>query len=309
MKLQQLRYLCAVVQDGFSLSRAAITLGTSQPAISKQLQVLERELGVDLLIRRGNRILGLTAPGEAIIESARRTLREAENLQRITSEFTQESGGRLVIATTHTYARYVLGPVIKAFIATHPQVQLVLRQGTPSMVAEWIAAGGADLGISGRPEEMHDSLIFLACKALQRSLFTPKAHPLLGEAKLSVKKIAQYPIITLDSSTEGGRAVMHAFDKAGCTPNIVLSAIDADVVKAYVAMGLGVAVLLSVSYQPDRDHDLGVMDSGRLFLPTIPHILLRDGQHLSRALYDFIGTFAPQWTRAAIDQEIRGTRR
>jgi len=307
MTLQQLRYLCGVAQESFSMSRAAQALGTSQPAISKQLGLLERELGVDLLVRRGNRILGLTAPGEAIIESARRLLWEADNLVRTTAEFTQEGGGRLVIATTHMYARYVLRPVIEAFMRAHPQVRLTLRQGIPSIIAEWVAAGEADLGISGRSEEAHDELVFLPCDTLERSLFTPKDHPLLREKPLTLRRISRHPLITLDSGTEGGRTVLHAFQQAGLSPNVVLTAIDADVVKAYVEMGLGVAVLLSVAYEPERDRALRVVDVSRWFEPTVPQVVLRRGKYLSTAMFDFIGRLTPGWSRPAIEGALRGT--
>ena len=178
MTLQQLRYLCSIAREGFSVSRAAISLGTSQPAISKQIRLLETELGSDLLIRKSNRILGLTAAGDAIIEAAQRTLWEADNLQRITTEFTQKGAGRLVIATTHMYARYVLKPVIKDFIERHRDVQLVLRQGIPSMIARWVAAGEADIGISGLSLDVHQDLLFLPFAELDRSVFVPRRHPL-----------------------------------------------------------------------------------------------------------------------------------
>lgn len=305
MKLQHLHYLCAVAQEGFSISRAASALDTSQPAISKQIRLLETELGADLLIRRGNRIVGLTSMGEAIIDAARRTVWEAQNFQRITEEFTQKGGGRLVIATTHMYARYVLRPVIKDFIRSHPHVQLVLRQGIPSMIAEWVASGDADMGIGGKPLEVHDELLFLAGEALHRSVIVPKRHPLLQEKRITLKKIAQFPIITLDPSLEGGLTVLNAFQAIGITPNIVLSALDADVVKAYVELGLGVAVLLSVAYEPERDRDLRPIDVAHLFLPTVFHVMLRRGKYLPGHMYDFIERLAAKWDRRAVDTAMR----
>jgi len=305
MKLQHLRYLCSVVQEGFSISRAASALGASQPAVSKQIRLLEVEIGADLLIRRGNRIVGLTAVGEAIIDAARRTLWEAQNLQRITEEFTQKGSGRLVIATTHMYARYVLRPVIKDFIHSHPHVHLVLRQGIPSMIAEWVAAGEADMGIAGKSLDVHDELLFLAGEALHRSVIVPKRHPLLKEKRLSLKAIAQFPIVTLDQSLEGGRTAMNAFQAAKLTPNIVLSALDADVVKSYVELGLGVAVLLTVAFEPDRDRELRSIDVAQLFQPTIFHIVLRQGKYLPGYMYDFIERLTPKWNRRAIDTAMR----
>ena len=305
MKLQHLRYLCSVAQEGFSISRAASALGASQPAVSKQIRLLEVEIGADLLIRRGNRIVGLTAVGEAIIDAARRTLWEAQNLQRITEEFTQKGSGRLVIATTHMYARYVLRPVIKDFIHSHPHVHLVLRQGIPSMIAEWVAAGEADMGIAGKSLDVHDELLFLAGEALHRSVIVPKGHPLSKEKRLSLKAIAQFPIVTLDQSLEGGRTAMGAFQTAKLTPNIVLSALDADVVKSYVELGLGVAVLLTVAFEPDRDRELRAIDVAHLFQPTIFHIVLRQGKYLPGYMYDFIERLTPKWTRQAIDAAMR----
>ncbi|HET9904101.1 MAG TPA: LysR substrate-binding domain-containing protein [Xanthobacteraceae bacterium] len=306
MNLQQLRYLCGVVQEDFSMSRAAKTLGTSQPAISKQLRLLERELGLDVLIRRGNRILGLTAAGEAIIESARRAVWEADNLRRITGEITRGGAGRMVIATTHTYARYVLPPAIKGFVRAHPHVRLILRQGMPAMVSEWVAAGSADLGISGRTGAFSDELVFLPCERLIRGLFAPVRHALLRERTLTLDHIARHPLIMLDPEMEGGQAVMRAFGEAGIEPNVVLSAIDADVVKTYVAMGLGVAILLKVAYDAARDRGLRVVDVGHLFEPTVPQIVLRRGAYLSNAMLEFIQRVAPDWDRPTLQAKLCG---
>jgi LysR family transcriptional regulator, cys regulon transcriptional activator len=308
MTLQQLRYLCGIVREGYSVSRAARALATSQPAISKQVRLLESELGADLLIRRSNRILGLTAAGEAIIEAAQRTLWEADNLERITAELTAKGAGRLVIATTHMYARYVLRSVIRDFVASHRDVQLVLRQGIPSMIAQWVAAGEADIGLSGMPLDLHAELVLLPFAALTRSLFVPRRHPLTRERRLTLRAIARFPIITLDQGMEGGRRVMDAFASAGIAPNIVLSAIDADVVKAYVELGLGIAVLLAVAYEPERDRALRLIDAAHLFEPTTPHIMLRHGKHLPTYMHDFIGRLTPHWDRPAIEAAMRSKR-
>ena len=305
MTIVQLRYLCGITREGFSVSRAALSLGTSQPAISKQVRMLESELGADLLIRRKNRILGLTAAGEAIIEAARRTLWEADNLKRITDEFTHKGAGRLVIATTHMYARYVLRPVIKDFVQRHRDVQLVLRQGVPSAIAQWIAAGEADIGISGMSFDGQEGLLFLPLGSLDRSVFAPRRHPLAREQRLTLKAIARFPIITLDLGMEGGRAVMDAFTAAKIEPNIVLSAIDADVVKSYVELGLGIAILLSLAYEPERDRALRAINAGHLFARTTPQIVLRHGKYLPGYMHDFIASLAPQWDRAAVEAAMR----
>jgi LysR family cys regulon transcriptional activator len=307
VKLQQLQSFCALADAGFSVSRAARSLGTSQPAVSKQIRNLESDLQLELLIRANNRIVGLTSAGQAIFEAARRTLWEADNLQRVTEEFCERGAGGLVIATTHMYARYVLRPVIKDFMRDHPEVRLVLRQGIPAAIAEWVASGDADVGISGKSDEPHDELAFFPCAELSRSVFAPVRHPVLREKKVTLRALAQYPLITLDPSLEGGSVVLGAFERAGVKVNVVLSAIDADVVKSYAELGLGIAVLPSVAYEPGRDRRLGIVDAAHLFAPTSPTIVLRRSRYLRSYMHEFIRRLAPQWDREAIAAAMRSS--
>ncbi len=304
MNLTQLRYLRGIAEQGFNISRAAAALHTSQPGISKQIQLLEREIGVDILVRRGNRIVGVTEPGQAILNVARRMLGDAEVLRRIGEEFTQRKK-RLVVATTHIYARYVLRSVIKDFMRLHPDVQLTLRQGSPSQIAHWVAAGDADAGVSSEPPEPMRTIALLPCSSLERSVITRKSHPLLKEKRLTLAKLASYPLLTLDQSFPGGAAVLHAFGKARIEPNIVLSAIDADVIKTYVELGLGVAILPSIAYEPARDRRLAAINASHLFEPTITHIAIRRDSYLRDYMYDFILMIAPNWGREAIDRVVR----
>jgi LysR family cys regulon transcriptional activator len=306
MNLTQLRYLRAIAEQGFNISRAAAVLHTSQPGISKQIQLLEREIGVDILVRRGNRVTGVSEPGRAILNVARRMLGDAEILRRIGEEFTQRKK-RLVIATTHIYARYVLRSVIKDFIRLHPDVQLTLRQGNPAQIAQWIAAGEADIGVSSEPPEPMRALALLPCSSLQRSVITRSGHPLLKEKRLTLARLAQYPLLTLDQSFPGGAAVMQAFGNAGIEPNIVLSAIDADVIKTYVELGLGVAILPSIAHEPARDRRLKAIDASHLFAPTITHIAIRRDSYLRGYMYDFILMIAPNWGREAIGRLVKTT--
>jgi LysR family cys regulon transcriptional activator len=305
MNLRQLRYLHGIAEEGFNISRAAAALHTSQPGISKQIQLLEQELGVDVLVRKGNRVVGVTEPGQAILGVARRMLQDAENLKKISADFTEKGRGRLVLATTHIHARYVLRDVIGDFIKRHPAVQLVLRQGTPSQTAQLVASGEADIGISSEPSEPVHSLVLLPCLKLERSVITPRKHPLLREKRLTLKAIAKHPIITLDQSLAGGSAVLRAFAEAKIEPNIVLTAIDADVIKTYVELGLGIAILPSVAYEPARDRSLQAIDAHKLFEPTITRIELRRENYLRSYMYDFITALAPGWTREAIDKAMR----
>lgn len=305
MNLRQLRYLQGIAESGYNISRAAVRLHTSQPGISKQIQLLEQELGVGLLLRKGNRIVGVTEAGSAILEVSQRMLRDADSLRKIGAEFTQQESGRLVVATTHIHARYVLQRVIKEFMNSHPRVQLVLRQGGPAQIAQLVAAGEADLGISSEPPEPVHELVMLPCSKLERSVITRKRHPLLKEKRLTLQALAAYPLITLDQSYVGGSAVLRAFEKARITPNIVLSAIDADVIKTYVELGLGIAILPTVAYEPARDRNLQVRDASRLFEPTVACIEIRRSSFLRNYMYDFIRLVAPTWNRDMIDQIMR----
>ena len=305
MNLQQLRYLHGIAEQGFNISRAAATLHTSQPGISKQIQMLEQEIGVAILLRKGNRIVGVTEPGQAILDVARRMLHDADNLKRIGDDFTTKDGGRLVVATTHMHARYVLRDVIRDFISRHPNVQLVLRQASPAQTAQLVASGEADIGVSSQPPESVIDLVMLPCYELHRSLITPKGHPLLKEKRLTLKSIAKYPIITLDQSFVGGSAVLRAFEAAHIKPNIVLSAIDADVVKTYVELGLGIAILPSIAYEPRRDSKLRAVDAAKLFEPTVACIELRRENYLRSYMLDFIQRIAPQWSRETIARAMR----
>lgn len=304
MTLQQLRYLCGVVDHAFSVSNAARALFTSQPGISKQIQALERELGVEILIRHGNRIVGTTPAGAEIVAMARQTLLDAENIRRISGEHVQRDTGRLVVATTHIHARYVLRPVIAQFIKKYAQVALVLRQGSPAQIEQWVACGEADLGVGATSPAPMRELVFLRCGELQRSVLAPKKHPLHAVRKLTLPTLAEYPLITLDSSFSGGWAVLNAFAVAGITPNVVLTATDADVIKSYVGLGLGIAVLPTITYEPERDRHLAAIDAHKLFTPTVTQVQLRRGAYLQAYMVDFITMLYPQWTRHSIARAL-----
>jgi LysR family transcriptional regulator, cys regulon transcriptional activator len=304
MTLQQLRYLCGIVDGNFSISRAARTLHTSQPGISKQILMLERELGADLLVRKGNRIAGLTKMGNEIIVVARRTLGDAGALRQIGAEHIHQSKGRMVIATTHVHARYVLKPVIQRFMQKYADVSLALRQGSPTQIAEWVASGEADLGFSGNPPELNAQVIGLPCGSLIRSVILMTGHPLCDEMPLTLDAIARYPILTLDRSFAGGAAVTEAFAAANIRPNIVLSAIDADVIKAYVELGIGIAILPSVVHDPLRDPSLRALDAGHLFAPTVTQIQIRRGKYLRSYMEDFVEMVDPRWDRSSVDRAL-----
>jgi LysR family transcriptional regulator, cys regulon transcriptional activator len=304
MNLRQLRFLSQVAESGFNITSAARALHTTQPGVSKQLLALERELGVDILVRRGNRIVGYTAPGRAILNVARRMLNDARTIRTISEEFGMQDSGRLVVATTHTHARYILPDVVQAFTRRYPKVQLVLRQENATRVAALVAAGDADLGVSAGPEEPPSDVIMLPCYRLPRALVAPSRHPVLKAHPLTLETIVRFPIITLDASFAAGRRTLTTFADGGCKPLIVMSATDTEVIKWYVRRGLGIAVLPAIAFDPARDRGLRAIDVSRLFQANVAGLMLRRNHYLLRHMVDFIGFLAPHWDRAALTRVL-----
>ena len=300
MNLQQLRYLDGIVQHGLKISDAAEALYTSQPGISKQVKLLEEELGIEIFIRNGKRITGITEPGKVILDIAQRMLHDAENLKQVGQEFHSRDSGHLTIATTHTQARYALPPVVKQFIKRHPGVKLGLHQGNPTQIAEQVLGGEADIGIATESLSLYDDLITLPCYEWNHCVITPLRHPLLAEKKLTLAKIAQYPIITYDFAFSGRGKINAAFEAANIQPNIALTAIDADVIKTYVELGLGIGILAKMAFIPERDRHLRMMDAGHLFQPSTTRVAIRKNEYLRGYTYDFIELFAPHLTREVV---------
>jgi LysR family cys regulon transcriptional activator len=304
MKLQQLRYLCETANQDMNLSKAAKNLHTSQPAISKQIQLLEQELGVDIFLRNGKRIVKITPPGQLIIQTAVRMLRDADNLKKIAQEFTNEAGGTLTIATTHTQARYSLPPVIKRFTARYPKVKLILRQGNPTQIATLVSSGEADIGIATEALEQYPELVMLPCYQWNRCIIVPPKHPLLKLKKLTLEAINQYPIITYDFAFTGRTKINQAFASRGLEPNVVLTAIDSDVIKTYVELGLGVGILANMAFDAKRDKDLRSIDASHLFEPSTTRIGISRNSFIRSYIFDFIEMFAPHLDHASIQAKL-----
>jgi LysR family cys regulon transcriptional activator len=304
MKLQQLRYLCETANQDMNLSRAAKNLHTSQPAISKQIQLLEQELGVDIFLRNGKRIVKITPPGQLIIQTAVRMLRDADNLKKIAQEFTNEAGGTLTIATTHTQARYSLPPVIKRFTARYPKVKLILRQGNPTQIASLVSSGEADIGIATEALEQYPELVMLPCYQWNRCIIVPPKHPLLKLKKLTLEAINQYPIITYDFAFTGRTKINQAFASRGLEPNVVLTAIDSDVIKTYVELGLGVGILANMAFDAKRDKNLRSIDASHLFEPSTTRIGISRNSYIRSYIFDFIEMFAPHLDHASIQAKL-----
>jgi len=304
MNLQQLRYLNEIVRQGLNISEAANALYTSQPGVSKQIRLLEEELDIEIFVRNGKRIVAITEPGKAVLAIARRMLHDMENLKQAAEEFHTQDTGRLTIATTHTQARYALPPTVKQFVKRYPGVKLGLHQGSPTQIAEQILSGDADLGIATESLDLYDDLVTLPCYEWNHCVITPPHHPLLEEKKLTLAKIAQYPIITYDFAFSGRGKINAAFEAAKIEPNIALTAIDADVIKTYVELGLGIGILAKMAYIPERDKRLGMMDAGHLFKPSTTKIALRKNEYLRGYTYDFIELFAPHLTREVVAEAM-----
>jgi DNA-binding transcriptional LysR family regulator len=300
MTLKQLRYVCEVVRHDMSVSRAADSLGMSQPGLSRQIAAIEREVGVEIFVRSKKRFLRLTEPGEHVHRVAARMLLDAETLASIAREFVDENRGVLTIATTHTQARYALPRVVQAFAKKYPAVSLRLRQGTPSDASRMVAMGTADLSIATMPVEPAAGLVFLPCYELPRVVLVPAGHPLEGERKLTLAKLARYPLITYDHEFISHSRVLAAFEKQGLRPSVVLNAIDADVIKTYVELGMGIAIFPAIAYDARRDKGLRALSAGHLFQANVIHLGIRENDYLRGYAYAFIAMFAPRFDRAAV---------
>ena len=304
MNLQQLRYLNEIVRQGLHISGAAAALYTSQPGVSKQIRLLEEELGIEIFVRNGKRIVAITEPGKAVLAIVQRILQDAGNLKQVGQEFHSQDSGHLTIATTHTQARYALPPVVKQFIKRYPKVQLGLHQGNPTQIAEQVLNGEADIAIATESLSLYDDLVTLPCYEWHHCVVVPPKHPLLDEKKLTLAKIAQYPIVTYDFAFSGRGKINEAFEKAGITPDIALTAIDADVIKTYVELGLGIGILAEIAFIPERDRHLRMISAKHLFKPNTTRIAIRKNEYLRGYAYDFIGLFAPQLTREVVSKAM-----
>ena len=306
MNLQQLKYLCAVVDHGLNVSEAALALFTSQPGISKQIRQLEDELGLRVFVRQGKRLSALTPAGEIVVATARRALREIANMKRVADEYRSEDVGTLAIATTHTQARYVLPKVISAFAAQFPKVRVVLHQGNPQQVAEQTAAGEADVGIATEALSDYPELVTLPCYRWNRCVIVRRGDPLAKTRPLTLEALAQHPIVTYDFAFTGRSAINAAFAAKGLEPNVVLTALDADVIKTYVELGMGVGIIAQMAFDPTKDGAFDCIDAAHLFAASTTRLALRRGVFLRGYAYAFIALFAPQYGRAAVDAALAG---
>ncbi len=302
MKLRQLRYIQAVASQNLNITAAAEMLHTSQPGISKQIRLLEDELGVQIFNRSGKHLTEVTAAGKHILEISERILRDIENVRNVAEEFKKADRGSLSIATTHTQARYALPKTIHAFKKRYPHVTLHIHQGSPPQIAEWAAKGEADFAVATEAMEHFDELIMLPCYHWNRSVLVQPHHPLAKLKKITLADIAEYPIVTYTFGFTGRSQLDQAFKARGLHPNVVLTAVDADVIKTYVRLGLGVGIVATMAHDAKEDSDLVALDASHLFSHSTTHIGFRRGTFLRGYMYDFIESFASHLTRKVVDR-------
>jgi LysR family cys regulon transcriptional activator len=300
MNLQQLRYICEIAQRGLNISLAAKALNTSQSGISKQIKRLEQELGLEIFERSRNRISGLTPSGQKVVALAQEAMGRINDIRSISSTTEGEDSGTLTVAISHTQARYVLPETLGLFTRRHPNVTLTLRHANPRQIAEMLQAGEADLGVTTESDRTLRNLAFLTCRRFERVLIVPDGHPLLAVNDVTLADIAHYPLVAYEQAFTGRRLVERAFEQAGLSPKVALSAIDADVIKACVERGLGVAILSEVTFDAARDVGLRAIRLGALVAPSITSIAVRH-RRLRGYEYDFIAMCSPEWTRARVD--------
>ncbi|MGZ3158788.1 MAG: CysB family HTH-type transcriptional regulator [Burkholderiaceae bacterium] len=305
MNFQQLRSIREATRCNFNLTEVANALFTSQPGVSRQIRELEEELGVDIFERNGKRLTGLTDPGKEILHIIDRLLLEAENLQQASQEYSGKKSGTLTVATTHTQARYVLPKVVRAFRTAFPEVRIALQQSSPEHIAEWVLSGKADIGIATEGLSQFEDLISFPCYTWNHVIVVPEGHPLLAHTPVSLKELAAYPLITYDVGFTGRSHIDDAFKKADITTDIVLTAMDSDVIQQYVSLGLGVGIVASMAIEAQRANGLQAIEASHLFSPNVTRLAVRRGAYLRSYTYDFILQFAPDLKRSDIQNALK----
>ncbi len=305
MNFQQLRIIRETVRQDFNLTEVANALYTSQPGVSKHIKDLEDELGIEIFVRRGKRLLGLTEPGKELVGVVERILLDTQNLRRIADQFASRETGHFVVATTHTQARYALPKIIQWFKADYPKVHLTLLQGSPREIAELVETGQADIGIATEALDNVAELASFPFYSWHHAIIVPEEHPLRSLDKVTLEALSEYPIITYHEGFTGRAHVDKSFADAGIVPDIVLSAIDADVIKTYVSLGLGVGIVASVAYDQEQDRNLALIPVPELFPSNTTRIAVRRGTYLRSYAHAFIEKLCPDLGEEAIKAGLK----
>jgi LysR family cys regulon transcriptional activator len=306
MNLHQLRFVREAVRQNYNLTDAAKALFTSQPGVSKAIIELEEELGVDIFSRHGKRIRGLTEPGRLVLQSVELIMQEIDSLKRIGKEYAAQDSGSFTIATTHTQARYILPKVVQGFMAKYPKVRLSLLQGNPRQIADMVKNDQADMAIATESIAAVDGLITLPCYQWEHVVVVPSEHPLLRSPAVSLEEIATYPVITYDAAFAGRSRIDHAFGLRGLKPDVLLEAIDADVIKTYVELGMGIGIIAGMAFDAERDRNLRAIPVGHLFGMNVSRVAIKQGAYLRSYVYTFIELLAPTLNRKMVEAAMRG---
>lgn len=304
MNLQQLKIVIETAKQNFNLTEVANTLFTSQSGISKHIKDLEDELGIELFVRKGKRFLGLTEPGKELIQIAERMLLDAKNIKKLADQFSQSDHGKLTIATTHTQARYALPEVIRQFKNAFPKVHLAIHQGSPNEIVDMLKKGEADIGIATESISQIAELVTFPFYNWHHAIIVPKGHALENKKHVTLEEIADYPLVTYHEGFTGRNSIDEAFLKKNLSPDIVISALDADVIKTYVELDLGIGIIASMAYQKERDTKLSLVDSKNLFSNNTTHIAIRQGHYLRGYAYKFLELCSKDLNEAKIKAVI-----
>ncbi len=306
MNFQQLRSVREAARRDFNLTEVANALFTSQPGVSRQIRELEDELGVVIFERNGKRLTGLTPPGKGILKIVEKLLVEAENLQQASAEFAAQDSGTLTVAVTHTQARYALPQVVQSFRNAFPGVRIALQQSAPEHIAEWVLSGKADIGIATEGLSAFPDLVSFPCYRWSHLVVAPEGHPIFSSTlPLRLEDLAEYPLITYDVGFTGRSHIDAAFVEAGLAPDIVLTAMDSDVIKQYVSLGMGVGIVASMAFDHGRDKGMRAIEASHLFAPNVTRLAVRKGSYLRAYAYHFIERFAQGYTRSDIEKALQ----
>jgi LysR family transcriptional regulator, cys regulon transcriptional activator len=308
MNFQQLRYVRETVRQGLNLTEAAKALHTSQPGVSKQIRELESELGIEIFVRHGKRIVAVTEPGKAVVDIIDHLLQEAENLKQVGREFKDQASGTLTIATTHTQARYSLPRVVREFKRRYPKVHLTIKQGSPPLLAQMVIAREADIAIATEAVDGYPKLLALPGYEWTHCVVVPSKHPLAKGGRLTLEELARCPIVTYDPAFAGRSHIDEAFRAQGLAPDIVLSAVDSDVIKTYVELGLGIGIIAAMAFDAKRDRSLRALEAGHLFGTMTTRVAIRRGAALRGYAYTFMELFSPRLNRKLIETALAGQR-
>ena len=305
MNFQQLRIIRESVRQDFNLTKVASALFTSQSGVSKHIKDLEEELGIELYVRRGKRLLGLTEPGEKALLYVESMLADELNIKNLADNYSNEDVGELTVATTHMQARYILPTVVRSFKAKYPNVSLRLHQGSPSEIVSMLLSGEADIGIATESLNTALPLAHFPYHRWHHAVIVPKGHPLTELKELTLEAIVGYPVITYHEGFTGRASIEKAFAKRSLHPEIIMTALDADVIKSYVELGLGIGIIASIAFNKNKDTEFELLNAEHLFEEKQTYIAVRRDNLLRQFAFQFIEQCASELTEQRVRENLK----